>query len=63
MNIEELETRYVFAGVDKANIQNILSLVKSKVENLEAANKHLKIEADQKLKYQNEYNMLLQNTS
>lgn len=40
----------------KDQLQNLTDFIRGKAESLEAANKLLKVEADQKIKYQNEYN-------
>lgn len=61
MQAEDYLTRIVNLIDGKAQLSNLISLIKSKCETLEITNKHLKIESDQKLKYQNDYNELLKN--
>ena len=48
MTFEEYYLRYITTHKDKATSDNLISLIRMKVENLETANKHLKVEAEQK---------------
>ncbi len=50
---------HVWMGQDKIIVEDQLSQFKTKSENFETQNKQLKVDADQKIKYQNEYNELL----
>jgi hypothetical protein len=59
METEEFKCRLFYMHEEKANVSNLMSMIKSKCESQEEINRHLKVEADQKLKYQNDYNELM----
>ena len=53
---EDFQCQVFYLQEERMNLGKVLSLVKQKCETLDQTNKHLKIEAEQKLKYQSDFN-------